>query len=68
MNRWSHAEGDVVDVDMYEPGVEICEECNEVVDDSEVKFDAGDSYCPDCYNYVFGDVTDTYYYRDEIDK
>lgn len=58
MNRWSHAEGDIVDVDVidYEDrGAEMCEDCNCYVADDEVKFEDGASYCPGCYADAFGE-------------
>jgi formylmethanofuran dehydrogenase subunit E len=56
VNRWSHAEGDIVDVDVIDYyGVKICEQCGDEVEYDDVRFEDGDSYCADCFNDVFGE-------------
>jgi formylmethanofuran dehydrogenase subunit E len=53
--RWSYAEGDVVDVDEYDDSVEVCEECDEEVLPEAARFDDGDPFCLECWADLFGE-------------
>lgn len=60
MNRWSHPEGDVVDVDVieYEETFKVCDECCDefdLMDGGGIEED--DVFCEPCYNEIFGGVT-----------
>ena len=54
--RWSHAEGDLVDVDDMDVGVEVCEECCEEILTDAAQFDDGDPFCAECWDECFGEA------------
>lgn len=53
--RWGHAENDVVDVDEFDVGVEICDECCAELFEPEARFEDGDPFCSECWADLFGE-------------
>lgn len=55
MNRWSHVEGDVVDVDVVDgiAGDYLCVNCGAFGEHGGFTDDDED-YCQDCYEELFG--------------